>query len=385
MSLNRFRLALPVGAFFRLRHFRVVALAVAAVAASLLLAATPAEAQTPIQWSSTAATTDWGTGGNWVGGVAPASDLTTNTAVFDSTSYVNQPNVNSRSIAGLVIGDGATVTSPLNINTGGANLGIGAAGITMNANAGAAGFGSIIGLGASQTWTNNSVNTLSTASVVNFTNGPVTLLLAGSGSGGYYFPSYYYGTAISDNEFNINPPTSIAVTVNMTGSGIVTIGGIMNTSGGLNIQAGTVNNVGANSATNLDGSGPITLGGGSANATLLTEGPYWTKSTVPGDITAAGGSTGTLTIESENQNNTANGPGITYTGNVILNSNLTLANLTPSSTTAANFSGAISGSGNLIVGSANLGAVVLSGASPSFTGAEVGTADDQVAAAADRA
>ena len=89
--------------------------------------------------------------------------------------------------------------------------------------------------------------------------------------------------------------------------------------------------------TNLDGSGPITLGGGSANATLLTEGPYWTKSTVPGDITAAGGSTGTLTIESENQNNTANGPGITYTGNVILNSNLTLANLTPSSTTAANF------------------------------------------------
>ena len=124
MSLNRFRLALPVGAFFRLRHFRVVALAVAAVAASLLLAATPAEAQTPIQWSSTAATTDWGTGGNWVGGVGAGQRSDHEYRRFRFNQLRQSAQRQQQEYRRPRHRRRHTVTSPLNINTGGANLGI---------------------------------------------------------------------------------------------------------------------------------------------------------------------------------------------------------------------------------------------------------------------
>ena len=57
-----------------------------------------------ISWASTAATTVWATGSNWVGGVAPLSNTTTNVANFDQASYTSQPNAGTTSIKGVTIG-----------------------------------------------------------------------------------------------------------------------------------------------------------------------------------------------------------------------------------------------------------------------------------------
>jgi autotransporter-associated beta strand protein len=102
-----------------------------------------------IAWNGT---TDaaWASGGNWAGGVAPANSITTDKAVFNLTTYPNQPDAGTTSINGLIIGDGTTGTAPLALS--GTQLTIGAGGIDMKANAGAATIASPVTLGAAQTW-----------------------------------------------------------------------------------------------------------------------------------------------------------------------------------------------------------------------------------------
>ena len=126
-----------------------------------LMAGPQVQAQTVIQWSPTAASTSWTTASNWIGGVAPANNLTGNIASFDQMTYLNTPQNVGINIAGLVFGDGTTATGRAGIY-GNNTVNIGASGITMNANAGPAEVNFIIGLGASQTWTNNSSNALVT-------------------------------------------------------------------------------------------------------------------------------------------------------------------------------------------------------------------------------
>ena len=75
----------------------------------VLCFAQPARAGT-FDWSATAADTLWASGSNWVGGTAPADSLTTDIARFNQTSYANQPNYGTRSIGGLIFGDGVTTT-----------------------------------------------------------------------------------------------------------------------------------------------------------------------------------------------------------------------------------------------------------------------------------
>ena len=53
-----------------------------------------------ISWSNTA--TDWATGTNWTGSVAPADDLTTDIANFATATPTFQPNLGaSRSVGGI--------------------------------------------------------------------------------------------------------------------------------------------------------------------------------------------------------------------------------------------------------------------------------------------
>ena len=105
----------------------------------------------------------WATGANWDGDAAPANDLVTDIAVFDQSSYPNQPDAGTAAINGIVIGDGVNATDPLAI--GGTALSIGTSGITVNAAAGAATISAPVSLGAFQTWTNNSANALTAGTI----------------------------------------------------------------------------------------------------------------------------------------------------------------------------------------------------------------------------
>jgi hypothetical protein len=128
-------------------------------------------------WSAASVSTAWQTGTNWLGGAAPASNLTASVAGFDLTSYAFQPSAGTTSIAGLQIGDGSTNTAPLSI--AGSMLSIGAAGITMSADAGAATLTTPVTLGAPQTWSNGSSAVLTGSGTI--ATGSNLLMISGSG------------------------------------------------------------------------------------------------------------------------------------------------------------------------------------------------------------
>ncbi|MBE2202828.1 MAG: autotransporter-associated beta strand repeat-containing protein [Chthoniobacterales bacterium] len=282
--------------------------------AALLTSATLASAQTVIDWSSTASTTSWTTDANWVGGSAPANDITTNIARFNQTSYVSQPynsTTAGRSIAGVIIGDGSTATATLTMaGQGTGDLTIGANGVSMLANAGTATIGSFsaggLVLAANQTWTNNSSNTLDAMRVM---SGGFSLEKSGSGvlilsrantfSGGF---------TLTQGTVRVADPTSF-------GTGTV------------NLNAGVVSTSGASSRTIGN---TISVGG---NVQLGDTG-------FSGIVTYSG----TVTVNGDRTITLANN-GAALTGAVVLNGNLTL-----SSTIA------FSGSGNTITAAITDGA-----------------------------
>jgi fibronectin-binding autotransporter adhesin len=170
---------------------------------------------TTISWTGTTST-DWTLGSNW-GGTAPANDLTTDIALFNLTSYPNLPNAGaSRSINGIQIGDGVTTTAA--ITGSGTALSIGASGIDMRANAGAATFNSAITLGAAQTWNNSSTSLLTVSGAV---GGSFGLTKSGAGeimlSGG---ATYTGPTAINQGTLTFKAPSNAAWTL---GGGTKTI------------------------------------------------------------------------------------------------------------------------------------------------------------------
>lgn len=68
----------------------------------------PLQGATTINWANSAGNTDWASGASWVGGTAPANDLTTNVASFTMTSAGIDPTLAAdRSINGLVINTAA--------------------------------------------------------------------------------------------------------------------------------------------------------------------------------------------------------------------------------------------------------------------------------------
>ena len=298
---------------------RSVALSLALAAAILLSASARA---TTIGWNpptgGSGGTVTWATGTNWNGGAAPADDITTDTAQFNQTSYNFQPNAGTRSVAGIQIGDGVTSTANVTLTTTSttAGLTIGAGGLTSNVNAGAftLAAGSVIKLGASQTWTNNSSSSIggtnTTSNISGVSGTPVTITFAGSGTGGFSLSNGLTDGAAGGT-------VSAVVDMANTTNGFVTFTRVGTFSGGLTVKSGTAY-IGSTQTTMA---GPIVLGdtalANTHDAFIGFDGASFTK-----DITVAAGSSGTLTLAMANS---AGSPAsANYSGNITLNNNLTL-------------------------------------------------------------
>jgi autotransporter-associated beta strand protein len=267
-----------------------------------------------ITWTG-ATNATWSEGANWVGGIAPANSTTTDTAVFDSATYTNQPNsTTARSIAGITIGANSTAAVTINTGNSGNRLAIGSGGITMASGAGSLTMGVEVNDGvlvnASQTWTNDSASALGWVSMATAGNlGAVTLTLTGTGSGGFS----QLGNAISQGT-----NSTLAIVVDYSGAGTVSMIKSNNTfSGGLTIKQGTV-------LVNLSdpGAGTVTLGfnGGTANATLTSANAGTARSYASAFVLATG-HTGALTIASTGAPNSSS-YGATFTGGVTGTNNL---------------------------------------------------------------
>ena len=181
---------------------------------SLGMACVSHGAVNPITWSGASGTdpTAWADGTNWVGNAAPTDDLVTDAAVFDLADFTGkQPNAGTRSVAGIQIGSG-TATGALTLS--GTALTLGASGIAMQANAGAATISSPVALGATQTWSNASTNALTVGGIVSGTgfnlakSGSGTLVLTGANS-------YTGSTSVSGGTLQLGNGT-IQPTINST-------------------------------------------------------------------------------------------------------------------------------------------------------------------------
>ena len=218
-------------------------------AIAVLLLSQTAQAATPITWSGVSNTT-WATGTNWVGNSAPANDLTSNTALFNGT-FTNQPNYGTTSVAGLIIGDGTTVTNAVTFT--GTALSLGTSGIMVNANAGAVTLNNAVKLGGSQTWSNFSASTFTVgATITNVANiTPFTLAIDGSGA-----------TTLSG--IISNGGTTGTTGLTKKGAGNLNLTAANTFTGATIVDAGTLTLSGLNGALALSAS-PISLAGGLLN------------------------------------------------------------------------------------------------------------------------
>lgn len=262
----------------------------------ILLSTAKVQAAT-ICWTG-GTSTAWATGSNWVGGVAPANDATTDIACFNQTSYTNLPTIGnaSRSIAGIVIGDGSTATATLTIASGGGTriLTVGASGVDMKANAGAVTISAPVTLGAAQTWQNASSNLLTFSGAV--ANGGFLLTVGGatnttissviSGTGGITKSGAGILTLSNTNTYTglttLNAGTlSVGAARNYgaAGNDITFGGGTLQITAGFTANAGTIftTNAASTGTINVDSGQTLTLGTAttnvaSTNSTLIKNG-----------------------------------------------------------------------------------------------------------------
>ncbi|MEI6646823.1 MAG: autotransporter-associated beta strand repeat-containing protein [bacterium] len=211
---------------------------------SVLLAVGTAQADTNT-WSN--AGTAWATGANWVGGTAPADNLTQDMAFFNGT-ITQQPNTSTRSVAGIIVGDGALTTSALTFS--GTLLSLGAGGITINPYVGTVTLSATsVKLGASQTWLNNSGSLTGSANISNVGDvAPFILTIDGTGV-----------TTLSGIISNGGNTGTLGLTKN--GVGTLTLSGANTYTGATILNDGTLNLQGLNGVLALSTS-PITLAGG---------------------------------------------------------------------------------------------------------------------------
>lgn len=242
----------PMSRSVRTRRLGLAASLITLSGASLL----PLQAA-DISWSSTAGTTAWATGTNWIGNNAPADSLLTDIAVFNQTSYTNQPSLaaGARSVLGVRFGDGAIATADTTIS---GTIRIGASGISKLTNSGAATFTGAQRLGGSQNWTNDSstaltIGTSGTSSSfgTNTGVGASTLTLDGSGSG---------QTIIHNVITNVNG--AVSMNISRTGSGNVAFTNVNTYTGGTTVSSGTLLVNGGTGVTSGTGSGAVSVGNG---------------------------------------------------------------------------------------------------------------------------
>lgn len=317
-----------------------------------------------ITWGNSG--TAWATDANWLGGVAPANDLTTDLAVFNSAAFGFQPNYGTRSVAGIKVGDGVTATGSLNLT--GTILSLGAGGIQIAANSGTVTLNNSVRLGANQSWANNSSSLFTVgAAVSNVANlTPFVLTLNGSGSG---------GTAFTGVISNGGATGTTGLVVNTTGSGITTLSANNSFTGGVTLTAGILR---ATTSSNSLGQGTLSLGGGElqlvndgatnfARATTVTGN---TQITVDRTNSGAGVNhtlstlnigANTLTVAG-GSNVTSGSMGLTFSGNTTLAGNaiFDVINPTGGGTTTLTMSGIVSGGSNGLTKTGN-GTLILGG------------------------
>ena len=138
--------------------YRIIATRLVTAVGALAGAASPLAHAASISWSSTAGSTDWATGSNWVGGIVPsAADV----AVFNQGSYASQPNAGTSSVGGILVGSSS---APVTIS--GTSLTIGSDGLRVSAGAGATTFSSPVKLATGlQPWNVSAGSTLALARI----------------------------------------------------------------------------------------------------------------------------------------------------------------------------------------------------------------------------
>ena len=279
---------------------------------SLYLAGLIASLALPVQaasitWNGSADTT-FSNGGDWVGGVAPASSLSTDVGVFTGTLTANQPNLTaSRNINGLVFST-ATGGWTLSGSAPADVLGIGGGGIDASAQtSGITTIGAAVSVGTSEVWKAGAGGTLDE------TGG-----LAGSG----------------------------ALTIGATGAlGTVILAGDSATRTGSTVLFGGTLEIGANDAL---GSGSITMPTTSSNAPATIESTDSTTRTLANQLVLGGNSFlvlgGTGALDFTNGLSNTNNAKITVTVNTQAEIDGTLTG------TGASSALSFAGTGTMVIG-----------------------------------
>jgi fibronectin-binding autotransporter adhesin len=319
-----------------------------------LLGPLPLRAQTTIFWNNSGST--FATGTNWVGGVAPTNNLTSNVGAFTNATVVSNPILNaSRSINGLLFAAG-TAAWTFSADASGADdvLTLGTGGI-INNSTNTQTFADAdlqIQLGANTTFSGSAGSILINSTVDRVQLGGFDLTLSGAVGG--TIAADIRGTG---NLIKTGTGTWTLSDVN-TYSGSTTIG----TAGGAN--AGTlalgINDALPGTAVNIFGGildvntrtdtiGALNLGGGAAGSTAqVTIGT--------GGVLTLGG---TVTY---NATNNPNGATISGAGTLALGGNRTFtvgdstaaaADLTISTTVSGAFNIAKDGAGTLVLSGSN--------------------------------
>jgi autotransporter-associated beta strand protein len=319
-----------------------------------LLGPLPVRAQTTIFWNNSGST--FATGTNWVGGVAPTNNLTSNVGAFTNTTVVSNPILNaSRSVNGLLFAAGTAAWTFSADPAGGDDvLTLGTGGIVNNSvNTQTFTDADLqIQLGANTTFSGSAGSILIDSTVDRVQLGGFDLTLSGAVGG--TIAADIRGTG---NLIKTGTGTWTLSDVN-TYSGSTTIG----TAGGAN--AGTlalgINNALPGTAVNIFGGtldvntrtdtiGALNLGGGAAGSTAqVTIGT--------GGVLTLGG---TVTY---NATNNPNGATISGAGTLALGGNRTFtvgdstaaaADLTISTTVSGAFNIAKDGAGTLVLSGSN--------------------------------
>ncbi|MGE9290914.1 MAG: beta strand repeat-containing protein [Puniceicoccales bacterium] len=265
-----------------------------------------------IDWDGDTSTV-WSQGDNWSGGVAPADDLTSDTARFNLSTYggsTNEPDVGTTSILGIQIG---SVNGNLTIS--GTELSLGAGGIVQDLGADFTIFDSGLSINVgdrNQSWTNNSVNNLSISGQI---TGSANITFDGTGKitlGNNSSSATFTGDVIisqgqldvsggvldEDNAVYVaagaalgigNPGTSIAGLNDFGGAG-GTIGMIVNNNRVLQLAGDSTYSFSGeigNSLGSATGEIALTVGDGSSNTTQILSGENtYARSTIvkPGSV-----------------------------------------------------------------------------------------------------
>jgi autotransporter-associated beta strand protein len=249
-------------------------------------------------WSSTA---NWSTSSNATTPNPAAVPGATNDVVFNITisNNVNQEvslNSANRSAASILINNSGTTLfrRASGDSTSGNYLQVGAGGFTLSAASGAVTFGTVstsgqvTGLraatgGTSLGITNNSSSLLTFNHATSSRAGAgtnATITFAGSGSGGINQAGPL--TAIDG---------TLAVSVNMTGTGVVTFGGANTSTGATTVSAGVLRVNGSTTSATTVQSGATLGGNGSVDSVVVESGGTIAPGNSPGTLTITNGLT----------------------------------------------------------------------------------------------